>query len=133
MNEQAHHSPRLLKWGTRIAFGVAVGVALGFAIGWWFWPVEYTNTAPNVLRRDYCDDYILMVAAAYEIDNRDVEQAQRRLELLDPIDPAAPVIELAERLIAANGSIEDITHLAHLAQALGPLPLSLTLYLEGQS
>ncbi|MCP4538901.1 MAG: AtpZ/AtpI family protein [Chloroflexi bacterium] len=133
MNEQASHSPRLPKWVMRIALSVAVGLALGFAIGWWLWPVEYTNTAPNVLRRDYRDDYILMVATAYEIEGRDVEKAQKRLELLDPVDPTIPVIELAERLVAVGGSVEDITRLDRLAQALGSLPSTLTPYMEDQS
>ncbi len=132
VNEETDHSPRLPKWITQIVLGVALGLALGFAIGWWFWPVEYTNTAPDVLRRDYRADYILMTATAYEVDGGDVEQAQRRLELLDPQDPAAPVIELAERLVAANGSAEDITLLARLAQAFDSLPPALTPYLEGQ-
>ena len=133
MNERTHRLPRLPRWVTRIAFGVVVGLALGFAIGWWLWPVQYTNTAPNVLRRDYRDDYIVMVATAYEIENGDIEQAQRRLKLLDPENPAAPVVELAERLVAAGGSVEDITRLARLAWALGSLPPTLAPYLEGQS
>jgi len=113
-------------------FGVAVGLALGFAIGWWLWPVEYTNTAPSALRWDYRDDYIVMVATAYEMDDGDIERAQGRLELLDPEDPAAPVIELAERLVAAGGRTEDITRLARLARAFGSLPPTLTPYLEDQ-
>ena len=132
VSEQTHHSPRVPQWLTRIAFGVALGLALGFAVGWWLWPVQYTNTAPDVLRRDYRDDYIVMVATAYEIDSGDVEQARRRLELLDPHNPAAPVIELAERFVEAGGSAKDITRLARLARALGFLTPTLTPYLEGQ-
>jgi hypothetical protein len=110
-----------------------MGLALGFAIGWWFWPVEYTNTAPNALHQAYRDDYILMIATAYEIDGRDLQQARSQLELLDPQDPAAPVIELAERLASAGGSDEDIACLARLAWALRSLPPTPTPHLEGQS
>jgi len=134
MSEHMHrlsHSPRLPVAVTRAAFGIVVGLAMGFAIGWWLWPVQYTNTAPVVLRRDYHDDYIVMVATSYEID-KDLEQAQRRLRLLDPEEPAAPVVELAEKLVQVGGSAEDITRLARLAQALGALTPTLAPHLEGQ-
>jgi hypothetical protein len=126
VSEQTHRLSRLPKWITRVACGAAIGLALGFAIGWWGWPVQYTNTAPDALRRDYRDDYILMVATAYEIDNGDIEQAQRRLGLLAPEDPTAPVIRLAEKLAEAGGSSKDITRLARLAWALDSLPPRLT-------
>lgn len=122
------------RWPTGIVqfiLSVATGLAIGFAIGWWLWPVEYTNTTPRVLRRDYRNDYILMTATAYAADE-DLERARERLQLLDPAAPAAPVIELAERIVAAGGSAEDVTRLARLAWALGSLPQTLTPYLESQ-
>jgi hypothetical protein len=125
-------SKRARKWGVRAAIGGAVGLALGFAVGWWFWPVQYTNTAPDVLRQDYRDDYVVMIATAYEVE-KDLDQARQRLRLLDPEEPAAPVVELADRLIEAGGSAEDITRLARLAWALGALTPTLTPYLESQS
>ncbi len=97
----------------RVAIGIAAGLALGLVIGW-LWPVQYTNTAPAALRQDYGDDYIIMVAAAYEIE-RDPARARARLTLLDAQEPAAPVIELAERLIEVGGSVNDIAQLARLA------------------
>ena len=125
-------SKRARKWGVRAAIGGAVGLALGFAVGWWFWPVQYTNTAPDVLRQDYRDDYVVMIATAYEVE-KDLDQARQRLRLLDPEEPAAPVVELAGRLIEAGGSAVDITRLARLAWALGALTPTLTPYLESQS
>jgi len=113
------------------AVGVAVGLMLGFAIGWWIWPVQYTNTAPDVLRQDYRDDYVVMVATAHEVEG-DLERARDRLKLLDPEEAAAPVVELAERLIEAGGGAEDITYLARLAWALGDLPPTLIPYLDGR-
>jgi hypothetical protein len=103
---------------------------LGFAVGWWIWPVQYTNTAPNVLRQDSRDDYVVMVASAYEVE-RDLEQARARLKLLDPEEPATPVVELAERLVEVGGSAEDIIYLARLAGALGAISPALTPYLDG--
>jgi len=119
------------RWGMWAAIGAVMGLALGFAAGWWLWPVQYTNTAPNVLRQDYHDDYVVMVATAYEVEG-DLEQARERLKLLDPEEPAAPVIKLAERLLEVSGSAEDVTHLARLAWALGATTPTLTPYLEGQ-
>jgi hypothetical protein len=128
MSERARRFP---SWVVRIALGVAIGLALGFAIGWWLWPVQYTNTAPSVLRRDYRDDYVLMVATAYALDDGNLERAQERLKLLDPENPAAPAVELAEKLVRAGGSQEDITRLARLASALGAVTPALAPYLEG--
>jgi len=123
-------SKRARKWVVRAVPGAVLGLALGFAIGWWLWPVQYTNTAPSVLRQDYRDDYVVMVAAAYEVEE-DLGQARERLELLDSEEPAALVVELAERLVEAGGSTEDITHLARLAWALGATTSTLVPYLEG--
>jgi len=128
VSEQAH---RFSKLTTQAAISAVVGLALGFAVGWWLWPVQYTNTAPAVLRQDYHDDYVVMVATAYEVDG-DLEQARARLQLLDPEEPAASVLELAERLVEAGGSAEDITRLARLARALGAITPTLAPYLEGQ-
>ena len=122
---------RARTWVTWISAGVLVGLALGFAVGWWLWPVQYTNTALHVLRQDYRDEYVVMAATAYEVE-QDLEQARQRLGLLDAEEPAAPVVELAERLVQAGGSAEDITRLARLAWALGALTPPLTPYLEGQ-
>ena len=129
MSERARRFP---SWIARIALGTAIGLALGFAVGWWLWPVQYTNTAPGVLRRDYRDDYIVMVATAYALGDGDSDRAQERLRLLDPENPAGPVVELAERLIRVGGSREDITRLANLALALGAGTPALTPYLEGE-
>jgi hypothetical protein len=71
-----------------------------------------------------------MTATAYEVRN-DLEQARSRLERLNPQEPAAPVMDLAERLVEAGGSKEEIARLAHLAEALGAMDPALAPYLEG--
>ena len=123
---------RVPNWIGRAAIGVALGLALGFAIGWWLWPVTYTNTSPAELREDYHDDYVLMVAAAYAVE-QDLQDARSRLELLNPNEPGAPTLALAEKLIEHGGSEEDITHLARLARDLGVTDPMLTPYLESDS
>ena len=107
-----------------VAAGLIAGAALGVAIGWWLWPVEYVNTTPDTLRRDYLDDYIVMIATAYEVDGN-LEMARERLRLLNPTQPEAPLVELVERLTAAGGSPTDIARLNRLLDALrtaSPLP-----------
>jgi hypothetical protein len=93
--------------------------------------VTYTNTSPAALREDHRDDYVLMIAAAYEVE-QDLQEARSRLELLNPDEPAAPVLDLAERLIENGGKEEDITRLAHLAQALSETNPILAPYLESR-
>ena len=119
------------RWVILGVIGLAVGLTMGIAIGWWVWPVEYTNTPPSVLRQDYRDEYIVMVATTYEVEG-DLDRARERLAALDAEDHAAPVIEAGERLIAAGGKPEDIARLAQLAWALDVITPSLAPYLEEQ-
>ena len=107
-------------WLLRAAAGLVAGLALGFAVGWGLWPVEYTNTSPDVLRQDYLDDYVVMIATAYAVDG-DLTAARSRLAQVDSEDPSAVALDLLERLDDANGNAADIAHLARLAQALGAL------------
>jgi hypothetical protein len=116
-------------WVVLAAGGIAAGLALGLAIGW-FWPVQYTNTTPAVLRQDYYDDYVVMVATVYEVE-RDPARARERLALLNEQDPAAPVVELAEQLVTVGGNPDDITRLTRLAWALNAITPALVPYLEG--
>lgn len=120
---------RLGRWIARFLIGAAIGAALGLAIGWWIWPVSYTNTAPDVLRQDYRDDYVLMTARAYAVES-DLDSAHERLALLNPEKPSTPVIELAERLVEDGAPRAEISRLAHLAWALGATTPKLTPYLE---
>jgi hypothetical protein len=118
-------SERVPGWLPWAAVGVVLGLGVGIAIGWWLWPVTYTNTAPDALRDDYHDDYVLMVAATYEVE-QDVREARSRLRSLNHDDPLAPVLKLRRRLIAAGGGKADIARLTDLAQALGAGDASLT-------
>ena len=97
---------------------LTVGLAIGIAISWVLWPVEYTNTSPQLLRQDYRDDYVIMVAETYSVVH-DLESATDRLGLIAPGEPGRPVIELAERLIDAGEDTADLVHLTELAQDLG--------------
>lgn len=120
------------KWAIQAAIGVLGGLLLGIVIGWYVWPLEYlADTLPAALRQDYRDDYIVMVATVYEVE-ANPEQAREQLAFLDAQDPVAPVVELAERLVEAGGSVEDITRLARLTWALGGMSPVLAPYVEGE-
>lgn len=109
---------------TQAAIGLALGLAVGIVVGWWLWPVMYANTSPASLRQDYRDDYVLMIAASYHMDH-DLDAARAELAALDPQNPAAPVLELTEKLVTEGGSEDDITRLSELARALGAAESSL--------
>lgn len=110
--------------------GLALGITLGLLVGWVLWPVQYTNTAPAQLRQDYRNDYVLMVAAAYQVEGN-ADAALERLARLDPEQPTHPLVELTETLIAQNGRPGDISMLVQLAEALGSTTPAMGPYLGG--
>ena len=117
------------RWLGWAAIGLAIGLMAGFAAGWWLWPVQYTNTAPDALHQSYRDQYVLMTATAFEADG-DLTRAVERLRVIAPQAPALPVVHMAERLIGEDGDADDIARLARLAEALGSLPSALVPFLE---
>lgn len=111
--------------------GLAVGIGLGVALGWGVWPVTYTNTEPAVLRADYRDEYLRLVALSYAAEG-DLAQARERLARLDAADPTAPLVELTERLIAQQPDARSlIAPLARLARDLAVDTPAMRPYLQG--
>jgi hypothetical protein len=89
-------------------------VALGLLIGWWLWPLRFADASPAYLGNDYRDDYILMIAEAYQAEG-DLEAARTRLSTIDADDPAAPLVDLMGRLQeggATGGAVGSIQELA---------------------
>jgi hypothetical protein len=121
---------QMRRWIIQAVVGVAVGLMLGFGIGWGLWPRE-SAPSPAKLRWDYQENYVIMVATAYEVEG-DLNLARERLALLDSQNPAAPAVRLGERLVTAGADTEDIAHLARLAWALDAITPPLEPYLEGQ-
>jgi hypothetical protein len=72
-----------------IKFFIALvtGIALGVVYGWVISPVQYVDVTPNILRKDYRTDYVLMTAEAYQ-NEQDAETAARRLAILGSESPA---------------------------------------------
>ena len=97
-----------------ILLGLIIGIALGIFYGWQIDPVEYTDTEPASLSVDHKEQYIRLVAAAYQQDH-DLDRARTRLAKLKDTDPTQTIIALAQRLAAAG---EDANALAALAADL---------------
>ena len=108
--------------------GVALGVGLALLIGWeWFPRVEH-DAGPAALREDYQEEYIRLVALAYEVDH-DSAAAIKRLAELNPRAPTAPLVALTEAWIAEGKSRAMIVPLVALARDLGAETPAMTPYL----
>ncbi len=99
------------------AVGLAVGILAGLWYGWRVSPVRYANTTPDLLRQDYRDDYILMVAEVYSADH-DLGLAVQSLSRLGVADMGAQVRATAARYTAAGYSDADLRKLYALASDL---------------
>ena len=55
--------------------GVVLGLLLGLIIGWGFWPVQWTDALPEVLRADLQDDYMRMAIDSYRANKNINPQA----------------------------------------------------------
>ena len=98
--------------------GVLVGLLLGLAIGWWWWPVEWTNSTPGNLRVDFQSDYIAWVAEQYA-KTGDLEWARSKLGA--EYWKEGQLAQTLERLAAERGG-QEATRLRALAQILGTPP-----------
>ena len=64
-----------------LILGVVLGLMLGFIVAWGMWPIEVTDTTPEVMRADLQEDYLRMAAEAYARTN-DPNAAVRRWDNL---------------------------------------------------
>ncbi|MBN1146336.1 MAG: hypothetical protein JXA78_03700 [Anaerolineales bacterium] len=98
--------------------GLLLGVVLGLAYAWGVQPVEYVDTSPASLRKDFKDQYRALIAASY-LANGDLVRAKARLELLGDEDMYRAISEQAQRTLAQDGSTHQARALGLLAIALG--------------
>ncbi len=98
--------------------GAVLGLLLGLAVGWWWWPVEWTNSTPGNLRSDFQTDYILWVAEQYATDD-DVEWARAKLGV--EFWKEGQLAETLDGLAQGLDGQEEVRLLA-LAQALETAP-----------
>lgn len=97
--------------------GLILGLAFGLLFSLRISPVQFVDTAPEVLRAADKDQYRILIALSYQA-NGDLGRASERLARLHDPAPEAPLAELAQRLVAENGNIETARALAQLASAL---------------
>jgi len=108
--------------------GIVVGLGLGLLLTWQLWPVQYYNTDPIDLRQEHKDDYVVMIAAAYDQD-RDLGVASLRLGELGLEDAKQSVLGLFQRYGEA-GYREETRSLAQLAYDLGVTDVALLPYIQ---
>ena len=96
--------------------GIACGIGLALIIGWELLPVQRANSSPAMLRRDYQEEYLRLIAAAYQVDG-DLSLAQQRLAALRP-DATAFLVEVTERWIVQGKSDAILLPLVQLARDL---------------
>lgn len=97
--------------------GLILGLAFGLLFSLRISPVQYVDTAPEVLRQADKEQYRILIALAYQA-NGDLGRASERLANLHDSAPEAPLAELAQRMVADNNNIEIARALAQLASAL---------------
>ncbi len=114
-----------------LVLGLAAGIGLGLLIGWLLWPVRYTNTSLNQLHPAYRDEYIRMVALAYQVDG-DLSLAREQLAELNPTAPHRPLVALTEELIERRVAPSVILPLARLSHDLNVLTPVMEPYLQGR-
>ncbi|MBN2390757.1 MAG: hypothetical protein JXR84_08540 [Anaerolineae bacterium] len=108
--------------------GIALGIGLALIIGWGLLPVQRANSSPAMLRHDYQEEYLRLIAAAYLVDG-DLTLAQQRLAALQP-DATMFLVEVTELWITQGKSDAILTPLAQLARDLGVSTSPMQPYLQ---
>lgn len=96
--------------------GVLGGLTVGLFLAWVVWPVQVTNVDVTDLKSSSQDEYIVLTASSYVVD-QDLDKAQARLALLKNSKINDRVASLA-RALAAD-SKPEAAYVAVLAIALG--------------
>ncbi len=106
-----------------LAAGVLAGLALGAGYAWLVRPVRFADAAPASLRADFRDEYLALIASAYQASG-DAPRAQARLALFADVAPE-DLTALAARHALVHGADAAVRGLATLA-AIESGPLSPT-------
>ena len=107
---------RWLKHLAWLTLGLAMGTALGLYYGWVAAPTEFTNANPAMMQPHHQQDYMLMIAAAYE-HTGDLATAERRLNKLGPT-AAADLFALMLDQILRDEDEQRIRQLVYLVADL---------------
>lgn len=116
--------------GRRVApiIGLVIGLTLGLVYTWVIAPVELVNTRPALLRTDYRQDWVRLVALSY-VANGNLGRARARLDGLRHEDVAAATQVLIEEYAAIGRSADTLRRLTTLAQALDVYTPAMLVYL----
>lgn len=100
--------------------GTLIGLGIGLALGWLVLPAPQSTSPLSQLARRHQEEFTLMVAAAYQVDN-DLNAAIERLRLLGMADPFIYMRDLTERFIVQAGVTREreARLLVQLACAMG--------------
>ncbi len=100
-----------------LLLGILLGLGGGLFYGYAVNPVVYGNTTPIDLAGPYKEQYVLMIAAAYNQDG-DIARANRRMQVLGLTDPAARVAAFAQQSASRGTGEGTLTLLNNLAAGL---------------
>lgn len=118
---------RAILW---IALGLALGISLGLYLGWVAWPTEFVDADPSILREDYQQDYMLMIAHAYALDG-DLSAAQRRLASLGDEEPDRRLLTMTvDAILSGRDEQRIILPLVALSRDLGLNSPAMAPYLQ---
>jgi hypothetical protein len=103
-----------------VTFGFVLGIGLGLFVGWVLAPTEYVDSPMQSLSQTHKDDYTVMIAAGYAVDN-DVNAVLERLRKLGVDNIPQYVQDITERYITNSRDLVDIRLLVNLSEGLGRL------------
>jgi hypothetical protein len=109
---------RLLRIVLWLGLGVILGLASGLLLGWVVWPIEFTEADPTVLEESYQQDYAVMIATAYSLD-QDLNGARQKLSRLGKQDSNAWLLSVTVDYILNQSDEDEIRYLVQLASDLG--------------
>lgn len=104
---------RLPLW---LLLGVLFGLALGLTYAWAIRPVPLSGVAPSALRKDFQDEYLELIASAYNATGNQ-ERARARLALFPSAGPAE-LDNLARQVLVSRGAVSSVRGLATLSASL---------------
>jgi len=109
--------------------GLVIGLALGLVYTWLVTPVELVNTYPALLRADYRQEWVRLVALSYAADG-DLARARSRLEGLDQQEVKGAVAAVIEECASAGYPADTLRRLTALAVALDVHTPAMLVYLH---
>jgi hypothetical protein len=109
-----------------LLIGVLIGLIIGVFLGWEQFPVEYKNSSINAMSPQHQEEYTVMVAEGYQVD-QDINAALVRLQPLNQENIFDYIQDVTERYIAQS-NVPFIPVMVALAEAVGRLTPVMEIY-----